>query len=73
MKAGGGYTVTVGEMCSMMVSKLDWFGTLFPRLPVSVQKDLEAKMKEYKMAVRSGNGATCDTPCNVINFVPQNG
>ena len=36
----------------MMVSKLDWFGTLFPRLPVNVQKDLEAKLKELKMTAR---------------------
>lgn len=43
----------IGEMCRMMVSKLDWFGTLFPRLPVNVQKDLEAKLREYKMAARS--------------------
>ena len=52
MKAGGGYTVTIGEMCRSMISKLDWFGTLFPRLPVNVQKDLEAKLKQYKMAAR---------------------
>lgn len=39
----------VGAMCRMMISKLDWFGTLFPRLPVNVQKDLEAKLKEVQM------------------------
>lgn len=50
LKAGGGYSVTVGEMCQMMISKLDWFGTLFPRLPVNVQKVLEAKLKEVKIA-----------------------
>ena len=36
----------------MMISKLDWFGTLFPRLPVNVQKDLEAKLKAVQMANR---------------------
>lgn len=52
MKAGGGYSVTIGEMCRMMLSKLDWFGTLFPRLPVQVQKDLEAKLKALQVAAR---------------------
>jgi len=52
LKAGGGFATTIGEMCRMMISKLDWFGTLFPRLPVNVQKDLEAKLKEYRMATR---------------------
>lgn len=52
LKAGGGYTVPIGEMCRMMISKLDWFGTLFPRLPVNVQKVLEAKLKEVQIAAR---------------------
>ena len=52
MKAGGGYKVTIGEMCRMILSKLDWFGTLFPRLPVSVTKDLDQKIKQAKLAAR---------------------
>jgi len=52
LKAGGGYVVTVGEMCCMMISKLDWFGTLFPRLPVMVQKNIEAKLMEYNKPTR---------------------
>ena len=52
LKAGGGYKVTIGEMCRMILSKLDWFGTLFPRLPVSVTKDLDQKIKQAKLAAR---------------------
>ena len=52
LKAGGGFSVTIGEMCRMMLSKLDWFGTLFPRLPVHVQKDLEEKLRAVKKTMR---------------------
>ncbi len=52
LKAGGGYTVTIGEMCRMMISKLDWFGTLFPRLPVLVQKSIEANLQEFSKPAR---------------------
>ena len=50
MKAGGGYTITIGEMVRMMLTKLDWFGTLFPRIAVNVQKELDEKIKEVKQA-----------------------
>ena len=61
MKAGGGYKVTIGEMCRMMLTKLDWFGTLFPRLPVSVGKELEQKLKQAKQATRY-----VDSKCRVV-------
>ncbi len=47
LKAGGGYTVTVGQMCRMMLTSLDWFGTLFPRLPVLVQKVIMRKLEAF--------------------------
>jgi len=52
LKAGGGYTVTIGEACRMMLIKLEWFGTLFPRIPVNVQKELEEKLSVVKQAAR---------------------
>ena len=52
LKAGGGYTVTIGEMCRMMLTKLEWFGTLFPRIPVNVQKELEEKLSVAQKAAR---------------------
>ena len=52
LKAGGGYTVTIGEMCRMMLTKLEWFGTLFPRIPVNVQKELEEKLSVAQRAAR---------------------
>ncbi len=52
LKAGGGYQVTIGEVVRMLLSKLEWFGTLFPRIPLNVQKVLEDNIKQAKMAAR---------------------
>ena len=60
----GGDKMTIGQLCKLMMSKLDWwdllisfisllflffsrYGTLFPRIPVPVQKNLEEKLREY--------------------------
>lgn len=47
MKAGGGQNITIGLMCRQFLTKLDWFSTLFPRIPVPVQKSIEQKLNEY--------------------------
>lgn len=65
LKAGSGYSVKIGEVCRMMLSKLDWFGTLFPRLPVNTQKNLEAKLKEFKIASRYVFSINC---ISVLHF-----
>ncbi|XP_068232802.1 pre-mRNA-splicing factor 38B-like isoform X2 [Palaemon carinicauda] len=46
VRAGGGQTTTVGQMVRHMLSKLDWYSTLFPRIPVPIQKDLEKKLAD---------------------------
>ncbi|KAF8566937.1 hypothetical protein P879_10791 [Paragonimus westermani] len=45
VKAGGGCTMTIGAMLESWLTKLDWFSTLFPRIPVPVQKKLEEKLR----------------------------
>lgn len=45
MKAGGGCMMTVGEMLRSFLTKLEWFSTLFPRIPVPVQKNIDQQMK----------------------------
>lgn len=45
MKAGGGCVMTVGEMLRSFLTKLEWFSTLFPRIPVPVQKMIDQQMK----------------------------
>ena len=37
VKAGGGKTMTIGEMLRSFLTKLEWFDTRFPRIPVNVQ------------------------------------
>ena len=51
MKAGGGHIMTIGEMVKQWIGKLEWYGTLFPRIPVPVQKDVEVKMKAHLASV----------------------
>ncbi|KAM4556926.1 pre-mRNA-splicing factor 38B [Fundulus diaphanus] len=45
VKAGGGCVMTVGEMLRSFLTKLEWFSTLFPRIPVPVQKAIDQQMK----------------------------
>lgn len=47
VKAGGGCNITIGQMCRQFMTKLDWFSTLFPRIPVQVQKSIEQKLNDY--------------------------
>ncbi|XP_064100070.1 pre-mRNA-splicing factor 38B-like [Macrobrachium nipponense] len=46
VRAGGGQTTTIGQVVRHMLSKLDWYSTLFPRIPVPIQKDIEKKLAE---------------------------
>lgn len=46
-KAGGGQLMTMGQLCRQMLTKLDWFSTLFPRIPVPIQKQIEQKLSTY--------------------------
>lgn len=47
VKAGGGQAITIGQMCRQFLTKLDWFSTLFPRIPVPIQKQIEQKLNDY--------------------------
>ena len=53
LKAGGGFNVTIGAMCRMMLTKMDWFGTMFPRIPLNVQKEIQERIKQISVADRS--------------------
>ncbi|XP_055624021.1 pre-mRNA-splicing factor 38B isoform X1 [Toxorhynchites rutilus septentrionalis] len=47
VKAGGGQTMTIGQMVRQYLTKLDWFSTLFPRIPVPIQKQIESKLEQF--------------------------
>lgn len=44
VKAGGGQTMKMGDILKQFLTKLEWFSTLFPRIPVPIQKDLEHRL-----------------------------
>lgn len=37
----------IGHMLQQWLTKLDWFSTLFPRVPVPIQKQIESKLNNY--------------------------
>lgn len=47
VKAGGGQTMMIGQMLVQWLTKLDWFSTLFPRIPVPIQKQIQSKLEDY--------------------------
>ena len=65
-KAGGGCTMTIGQMVRSFLLKLEWYGTLFPRIPVPVQKDIEVKLRakglcdDHKRTAQDGWGEAED-------------
>ncbi|XP_055593391.1 pre-mRNA-splicing factor 38B isoform X2 [Uranotaenia lowii] len=58
VKAGGGQTMTIGNMIRQWLTKLDWFSTLFPRIPVPIQKQIESKLEKF---ARDNNVSFADT------------
>jgi len=50
VKAGGGHPITIGEMSVQLLTKLDWYSTLFPRVPVPIQKTIEANLAAHMAA-----------------------
>lgn len=46
-KAGGGSPMTIGQMVRHFLTKLEWFSTLFPRIPRHVQLEIEKKLNKY--------------------------
>ncbi|KAI1724136.1 PRP38 family domain-containing protein [Ditylenchus destructor] len=45
-RSGGGDKMTMSQLVRMMLTKLDFYGTLFPRIPVPIQKEIELKFRE---------------------------
>ncbi|XP_077541150.1 uncharacterized protein LOC144153351 isoform X3 [Haemaphysalis longicornis] len=44
VKAGGGQMLRIGDMLRHLLTKLEWFATLFPRIPVPIQKEIERRL-----------------------------
>ncbi|CAK1548057.1 unnamed protein product [Leptosia nina] len=54
-RAGGGGTTTMGALVRQMLIKLDWFSTLFPRIPVPIQKQIEQKLADHNRQMAPTN------------------
>lgn len=46
VKAGGGCVMTIGQMLRSWLTRLEWFDTLFPRIPVPIQNDINARLRD---------------------------
>lgn len=42
----------MGDMVRDFLTKLDWYGALFPRIPVPIQKIIVANLKEYGPTIK---------------------
>jgi len=48
VRAGGGHLITIGQMLKQWLTKLEWFDTLFPRIPVPIQNEIfDALQSKY--------------------------
>ncbi|XP_056637268.1 pre-mRNA-splicing factor 38B [Diorhabda sublineata] len=45
VKAGGGQNMTIGLMLRQWLVKLEWFSTLFPRIPVPIQQKIQKHLE----------------------------
>lgn len=52
--------MTIGTMIRQWLTKLDWFSTLFPRIPVPIQKQNESKLEKFARE----NNVTFSDPVN---------
>lgn len=54
VKAGGGQTLRIGDMLRHLLTKLEWFATLFPRIPVPIQKEIERRLALHPPKLAAG-------------------
>lgn len=45
VKAGGGQMMRIGMMLRQWLVKLEWFSTLFPRIPVPIQQKIQKHLE----------------------------
>jgi len=62
VKAGGGKMMTIGEMCRLMLTRLEWFDTRFPRIAVNVEKQIRQYLEERAASNRQWQGMASNQP-----------
>ena len=56
----------MGDVLKQFLTKLEWFSTLFPRIPVPIQKELEQRLSE-KFPYNSGSSRGGKPPITLSN------
>jgi len=57
VRSGGGQSTSIGAVVRHLLTKLEWHATLFPRVPVPVQRATEAKLAERDQKKRDEHRA----------------
>ncbi|CAF1455108.1 unnamed protein product [Rotaria magnacalcarata] len=47
VKAGGGGVMSIGQMLRQWLTRIEWYDTLFPRIPVPVQKEIMERLHAH--------------------------
>lgn len=48
--------MTIGQLCRSLITEQKFQGTMLPRIPVPIARDLEKKLKDYDMEKRKKSG-----------------
>ena len=47
---------TIGKLCRMLMTEQKYQGTMLPRIPVPIARDLAKKMEEYDKEAKKDDG-----------------
>ena len=47
MKAGSGAIMQIGNMLKQWLTRLEWYDTLFPRIPVPIQNEINMALRNH--------------------------
>jgi len=76
VRAGGGPAQTVGQVVRHMMTKLDWYCTLFPRIPVPIQKNIEKNLNQREastpMAASAIPPGSARAPAGAVRYAAEN-
>ncbi|CAF2718114.1 unnamed protein product [Rotaria sp. Silwood2] len=74
VKAGGGCIMSIGQMLRQWLIQIEWFDTLFPRIPVPTQKEITERLHEHGPYKHNNYGAysSYDDDAGEKNFTSSN-
>jgi pre-mRNA-splicing factor 38B len=69
VRAGGGGVVTIGAMLRQWLTRLEWYDTLFPRIPVQIQSEIMARLKSAYGDAVEAPGAVAGAKKMTLQYV----